>query len=180
MNNIIYAAVYFGVTLAAFMLGKYVFPKVPQNVTNKLASLSAWAAEFVVWAREFKKSQTGEEKMEAVVEKLKEIAEEMGINVTEDQLKAIAQSAYESMKAGEMAAAPLEAVAAVPAATVVINTTGTVATATDNVPADVLEENPDGTVNVYDADGNKVGTVSAEEAEKAASNVGVIITEENG
>lgn len=142
MNNIIYAAVYFGVTLAAFLLGKYVFPKVPQNVTDKLASLSAWAAEFVVWAREFKKSQTGEEKMAAVVEKLKEIADEMGINVTEDQLKAIAQSAYESMKAGEAeTATPLEAVAAVPAATVVINTTGTVATATDNVPEDALKEN---------------------------------------
>lgn len=130
MNNVIFAAVYFSVTLAAFLLGKYVFPKVPQTVTDKLVMLSDWAAEFVVWAREFLKSKTGEEKMAAVVDKLKEIADEAGLNVTEDQLKAIAQSAYEAMKAGE-ATAPLEAVAAVPAATVVINA-GTAAVATDN------------------------------------------------
>lgn len=100
MNNVIFAAVYFGVTLAAFLLGKYVFPKVPQTVTDKLVMLSDWAAEFVVWAREFLKLKTGEEKMTAVVDKLKEIADEAGLNVTEDQLKAIAQSAYEAMKAG--------------------------------------------------------------------------------
>lgn len=176
MNNVIYAAIYFGVTLGAFLLGKYVFPKVPQTVTEKLASLSAWAAEFVVWAREFMKSKTGEEKMAAVVDKLKEIADEAGLNVTEDQLKAIAQSAYEAMKAGE-ATAPLEAVTAVPAATVVINA-GTAAVATDNAPADALEDNPDGTVNVYDAAGNKVGTMPKEKAEAAAGNVSAIIVEQ--
>ena len=77
MNEVIYAAIYFGITLGAFLLGKYVFPKVPQDVKNKLGTLSAWAAEFVVWAREFMKSKTGEEKMAAVVEKLKEIVERL-------------------------------------------------------------------------------------------------------
>ena len=141
--------------------------------------LSDWAAEFVVWAREFLKSKTGEEKMAAVVDKLKEIADEAGLNVTEDQLKAIAQSAYEAMKAGETATAvtPLEAVTATPAATVVINT-GTAAIATDNVPEDALKENPDGTVNVYDSAGKKVGTMPKEEAEAAASNVSAVVVEQ--
>lgn len=122
MDNVIYAAVYFGVTLGAFLLGKYVFPNIPQTVTDKLASLSEWAAQFVEWAKEFKKGQTGEEKMAAVVEQLKKIADEAGLNVTEEQLKAIAQTAYNAMKAGEKenAAEPLEAVTAVPAATVVL------------------------------------------------------------
>ena len=66
-----------------------------------------------------------------------------------------------------------------PGATVVINT-GAAAVATDKVPDGALQKNPDGTVNAYDADGNKVGTVSAEAAEEAARNVGVIITEGNG
>lgn len=52
--------------------------------------------------------------------------------------------------------------------------------ATDRVPDGALKENPDETVNAYDADGNKVGTISAEAEEEAASNVGVIITEDNG
>lgn len=42
-----------------------------------------------------------EEKMAAVVKQLKEVADEAGLEVTEDQLKAIAQSAYNAMKAGE-------------------------------------------------------------------------------
>ena len=180
MNNVIYAAVYFAVTLAAFLLGKYVFPNIPKEVTDKLASLSEWAAKFVEWAKEFKKNQTGEEKMAAVVEQLKKIADEKGFDVTEEQLKAIAQTAYNAMKAGEKEktiAEPLAAVAATPAATVVINT-GAAAIATDNVPADVLEENPDGTVNVYDGAGNKVGTMPKEEAEAAASNVSAVVIEQ--
>lgn len=34
---------------------------------------------------------------------------------------------------------------------------------TDNVPPGALETNPDGSVNTYDEDGNKTGTISAEE-----------------
>lgn len=39
---------------------------------------------------------------------------------------------------------------------------------TDDVPDGALENNADGTVNVYDANNNKVGTITQEEAEKAA------------
>ena len=34
---------------------------------------------------------------------------------------------------------------------------------TDDVPEGALEQNPDGSTNVYDADGNVVGTISEEE-----------------
>lgn len=93
------------VTVAAFCVGKYIFPQLPADVQDKLFMLSEWAAQFVVWAREFKKTETGKQKMAAVVDQLKQIAAERGIEVTEDQLKAIAQSAYEAMKAGEAEAA---------------------------------------------------------------------------
>lgn len=173
MNDIIILAVQLGITVAAFVVGKYVFPNLPKNVTDKLTTLSQWAAKFVEWAKEFMKKQTGEEKMAAVVEKLKEIADEAGIEVTEDQLRAIAQSAYNAMKAGEKEAedAAGEALAtyykigqreAAKGSTVNIYT-GTApaevkkAVATDEVPEGALEDNEDGTVNVYDADGNKTG-----------------------
>lgn len=186
MNEVIYAAVYFAVTLGAFLLGKYVFPNIPKTVTNKLAELSEWAAKFVEWAKEFKKDKTGEEKMAAVVEQLKKIADEAGLNVTEDQLKAIAQTAYNAMKAGEKesTAEPLEALTATPAATVVINTTAPVTTtekvaiATDNVPEGATETNADGTVNLYDAAGNITGSVTKEEAEKMAAAITKIVDEE--
>ena len=181
-NKTLFTIIYAVVTVAAFLVGKYVFPKVPQNMKDKLKILTDWAAKFVIWAKEFLDKKTGAEKMAAVVEQLKRIADEAGIEVTEEQLKAIAQAAYEAMKAGEAEAIPaqLEAVTAQPAATVVINTAAEkVAIATDNVPDGALQENPDGTVNTYDADGNKTGTISAEEAEKAASNVEVIVTKED-
>lgn len=37
---------------------------------------------------------------------------------------------------------------------------------TDNVPEGALDENEDGSTNVYDESGNKVGTVSKEEVEQ--------------
>ena len=175
MNEVIYAAVYFAVTLGAFLLGKYVFPNIPKSVADKLGELSEWAAKFVEWAKEFKKDKTGEEKMAAVVEQLKKIADEAGLNVTEDQLKAIAQTAYNAMKAGEKesnTAELLEALTATP-----VTTTEKVAIATDNVPEGATETNADGTVNLYDAAGNITGSVTKEEAEKMAAEVTKIVDE---
>ena len=100
MNNIIILAIQLAVAVGAFALGKYVFPNIPKNVSEKLQELSGWAAQFVVWAREFMKTSTGKEKMDKVVEQLKKIADEAGLKVTEEQLRAIAQTAYEAMMAG--------------------------------------------------------------------------------
>lgn len=46
-----------------------------------------------------------------------------------------------------------------------------VAVATDNVPEGEPTENEDGSVNVYNEDSEKVGTISAEEAKKAEESV---------
>lgn len=187
MNGITLLAVQLGIAVVAFVVGKYVFPKVPKTVTDKLNMLSQWAAQFVVWAKEFMKKQTGEEKMAAVVEKLKEIADEAGLDVTEDQLKAIAQSAYNAMKAGEKEAETAIATyykvgqrAAAKGSTVNIYAGGTTAVATNNVPDGALEDNPDGSVNVYNEAGEKVGSITAEEAAAAEQNVTNIVIEEDG
>lgn len=181
MNNNIYAAAYFGVTLVAFLAGKYLFPKVPKTVADKLDMLSQWAAQFVVWANEFMKSQKGKEKMAAVVKKLKEIADEAGLDVTEDQLKAIAQSAYNAMKAGEKevqtAVAQYHKAGSLETANAsVVNIyTGTTVTATDSIPNGALEDNSDGSVNVYNEEGKKVGTITKEEAEVVEQNAANIV-----
>lgn len=187
MNDIVILAIQLGITIAAFIIGKYVFPNVPKSVTEKLNTLSAWAAQFVVWAKQFMQSQCGEEKMAAVVQKLKEIADEAGLEVTEDQLRAIAQSAYNAMKAGEKEAdiAIAQPVEAVQAAAPTVNiytgvqssTEGVTAIATDNVPEGALETNEDGTINTYNEDGEKVGTIPVDEAEAAMQNVTKIVIE---
>lgn len=43
---------------------------------------------------------------------------------------------------------------------------------TDNVPEGALQTNPDGSVNAYDADGNKVGTVDAATVAAVTGNTG--------
>ena len=200
MENIIFNAVLLLISIGGFLLGKYVFPNVPKSVSDKLRQLAAWADKFVVWAREFRKQDSGHDKMEMVVEQLKAVAKEAGWDVTEDQLRAIAQTAYENMMAGAAAAQqPQEAAQGAntaryyeigqrkfaEASTVVINVPGGsaavaapgVAVATDNVPEGALEPNPDGSVNAYDEAGLKVGTVDAATAEAAATGVDVVIVE---
>lgn len=166
-----------------------------KSVTGKLRELAAWADKFVVWAREFRKQDSGPEKMEKVVQQLQAVAKEAGWNVTEDQLRAIAQAAYESMMAGAAeAGAAQDAEKAkyyeigqrkyAEASTVVINVPAGVpvpdnmpgvAVAVDEVPEGALDTNQDGSVNAYDAAGKKVGTVDADTAEAAARNVDVVI-----
>ena len=199
MENIIFNAVLLLISIGGFLLGKFVFPNVPKSVADKLRQLAAWADKFVVWAREFRKQDSGTAKMEMVVEQLKAVAKEAGWNVTEDQLRAIAQTAYENMMKGAAEAQQtqepaLGASAAryyeigerkfAEASTVVINMPGAaaenaprVAVATDNVPEGALEPNPDGSVNAYDEAGLKVGTVDAATAEAAATGVDAVIVE---
>ena len=188
MNNIIILAIQLAVAVGAFALGKYVFPNIPKNVSEKLQELSGWAAQFVVWAREFMKTSTGKEKMDKVVEQLKKIADEAGLKVTEEQLRAIAQTAYEAMmagtkEAGQTTEASQAEPATVPAITIInhgpaaVETNGTVAVATDNVPEGALEENPDGTVNTYNETGEKVGTATKEQVAEAERKVTTIKVE---
>ena len=180
MENIIFNAVLLLISIGGFLLGKFVFPNVPKSVADKLRQLAAWADKFVVWAREFRKQDSGTAKMEMVVEQLKAVAKEAGWDVTEDQLRAIAQAAYENMMAGAAEAQQPQEPAK--AASVVINVPGRAATvtapgvavATDNVPEGALETNPDGSVNAYDEAGLKVGTV---DADAAAAGVDVVIVE---
>ena len=200
MENIIFNAVLLLISIGGFLLRKFVFPNVPKSVGDKLRQLAAWADKFVVWAREFRKQDSGHDKMEMVVEQLKAVAKEAGWDVTEDQLRAIAQAAYENMmKGAEEAQQTQEAAQAASAAryyeigqrkfaeasTVVINVPGGsaavaapgAAVATDNVPEGALEPNPDGSVNAYDEAGLKVGTVDAATAEAAATGVDAVIVE---
>lgn len=177
MNEIIFLAIQLGVTIVAFLCGKYIFPNIPVSVSEKLEELSGWAAQFVVWAREFMKGSTGEEKMAKVVELLKEIAEEAEIDVTEEQLKAIVQNAYEEMKAGEAqvnAVTAAQKVTAAPTVAIYNQTSGVTEesegaeiVATDEVPEGATEPDENGNVKVYNEKMEQVGTITEEEAKKA-------------
>lgn len=92
------------IIIVSFLIGKYLFPKYKVNIQQHAAEIDVilrYAESFVAWARQFLSDSSGEEKMEAVVQKLREICEQRGIQVDEETLRAIAQKAYDAMVAGE-------------------------------------------------------------------------------
>jgi hypothetical protein len=92
------------ITIIAFLVGRYLLPKVKVNIQQhavEFAVILNYAESFCAYARQFLPGYTGKEKMNNVVKKLKKICEEQGINVDEETLRAIAQKAYDAMKAGE-------------------------------------------------------------------------------
>ena len=103
-NEITILVVQLLVAVAAFLFGKYVVPKT-NNLKNSTAfgnvyKLEQWASKFVRWAREFMSGTSGTAKMNKVTEMLKEVATEAGIEVSDENLQAIVQTAYEEMIAG--------------------------------------------------------------------------------
>ena len=54
------------------------------------------------------------------------------------------------------------------------------AIATDRVPDGALKKNEDGTVNVYDENGNKVGTATTEEVAAAEAQITEVEIEDQG
>lgn len=91
--------------VVTFLLGKYAFPKIPKNKVEAIKAgldlITNYAEKYVAWAKHFKESSTGEEKMDLVVSELAKIAEKGNINISEIELRAIAQRAYLEMKRGE-------------------------------------------------------------------------------
>lgn len=97
MDNLVFLGIQLLIAVICFVLGKYVFPAIPKD---KLAIITAWAEKFVIWARDFFEEAEGELKMQMVLQQLRLIAEQYGIAMTDEQLEAIAQTAYDAMKRG--------------------------------------------------------------------------------
>lgn len=92
------------VVIAAYLIGRYVLPNIPsetiEGITAQFNLMVEYADKFVSWAKWFKKDSTGTEKMNAVVEQLAGIADKYKINLSEEEIRAIAQKAYDKMMEG--------------------------------------------------------------------------------
>ena len=99
MTQIIYAAIYLVVTIAAFFLGKYVTPTLLTSEVVK--NISAWAYKFVVCAKNLYEDGEGEKKRDYVTELLQDICKKNHISLTDEQIRALIEEAYMQMKAGE-------------------------------------------------------------------------------
>lgn len=76
-------------------------PETITDITTKINLIIKYADAFVSWAKQFMDHKTGSEKMDAVVAQLRLIAIRYNIDMSEEEIKAIAQKAYDNMKAKE-------------------------------------------------------------------------------
>ena len=104
-NDLVVLVIQIVVLVGAWLFGKYVTPNIPKDtittVTNKINLIVQYADQFVSWAKQFLQDKSGPEKMDEVIIQLKKIAERYGIDITEEEIRAIAQKAYDTMKAQE-------------------------------------------------------------------------------
>lgn len=106
------------ILVACYLVGRYVTGNSAAkdtilDATSKMELIARYADMFVAWARQFLQGKSGSEKMDEVVSQLSTIAAKNGIDMSETEIQAIAQKAYDSMKAGETAATPTTVVAPV-------------------------------------------------------------------
>lgn len=103
--NILISLIELVILIGAFLIGKYVFPNVPEetikDVTTKISIIVEYADKFVAWAKQFMGSASGQDKMDMVVNQLSIIAKRYNLDISEIEIKAIVQKAYDNMKAAD-------------------------------------------------------------------------------
>ena len=103
MKEVIILIIQIGLLLLAFLASKGIInvhtsSESIGDIINKTNLMLTWAEQFVSYARYFLSALTGKEKMDKVVEYLENIAQRNKIDMTTDEIRAIAQKAYDAMK----------------------------------------------------------------------------------
>lgn len=99
MEQIITLTIELVVLIFALLAGRYLIPFLKTKLdANNLLLISAWALKFVKTAEnKFLGEKKGNEKREQVTIWIKEKAEEIGIKLTEDQIRTLLEDAYTTM-----------------------------------------------------------------------------------
>ena len=95
MGDIIYFGIMLAISILSFVMGKFVFPKIPND---NMEIIEKWAIKIVHFCRQFLAGEEGEKKMDKAVSLLDQIQHKYDMNLTEEELKAIIQYAYDKMK----------------------------------------------------------------------------------
>lgn len=101
--------------LVAFFLGKYIFPEMKNAIGSAMNLLSAypmlqkWGISACQYVAQYFNEISGEEKNKKAAEIIMEVSGQVGIKITEEQARTIAQAAFEAMKNGEREASKTDA-----------------------------------------------------------------------
>lgn len=96
MDNIIYYGIMLVIAVVTFLLGKYVFPKIKLD-SNTFSTLTSWVYKFVVSAKNQFEDGQGKEKLAYVTEQVKVLCEKYNIDLTDEQIRALIEDAYDLM-----------------------------------------------------------------------------------
>lgn len=98
--EIIFVIIEVIVILAGYFVGKYIVPKLSQDDLKTLQLVKGWIETFVNEAANFKEF-TGPEKKQYVSEQIAKFLNEKGIIMTEEQISALIETAYNNFKKGQ-------------------------------------------------------------------------------
>lgn len=88
------------VILSAYLVGKYIVPKLSQDELKTLQLVKGWIETFVNEAANFTE-YTGPEKKQYVSEQIAKFLNEKGITMTKEQISALIETAYNNFKKGQ-------------------------------------------------------------------------------
>lgn len=92
--------------VASFLVGRYVFPEIKNVVGSTLNLLSAypmlqkWGVSACQYIAQYFSDISGEEKNKKAAEIIMQVAQQVGLTITEEQARSIAQAAFEAMEKG--------------------------------------------------------------------------------
>ena len=98
MESIVYLITWIIIVIALVIVNKTLGVDSAKDIVMKTSLIIQYAEAFVSWARQFKSNLSGNEKMDVVIEKLTNVADKHDIDISEDEIRAIAQKAYDTMK----------------------------------------------------------------------------------
>ena len=98
MESIVYLVTWIIIVIALIIVNKTLGADSAKDVVMKTSLIIQYAEAFVSWARQFKSNLSGNEKMDVVTEKLINVADKHDIDISEEEIRAIAQKAYDTMK----------------------------------------------------------------------------------
>lgn len=98
MNDIIFKVINLVVMIATLVVVRYVVPWIKKKVgAETLSTVAEWAKKAVLYAEQVMTASTGEEKKQAVTEIIKEIVNANKIDITDEQIDILIESAVKQM-----------------------------------------------------------------------------------
>lgn len=98
-NSILWTLVQLAILVVSALIGKYIIPKISQKDVALFNTILKWVDAFVISAKNLMSDKSGEEKKAAVTEQIRGILEKYNVTLTDEQISALIEKAYDTIVA---------------------------------------------------------------------------------